>query len=345
MDICAGDFNNDGDLDVIANGNYYNMMLFWGNGDGSFAAAVSIPSIATTESTVYDAYDYNRDGKLDIVMFRNATRDVRYCPGNGDGTFGASTALGTTSASGYSISAPAGGVFPFGAPKAIVSPADGVVSLGNEITLNASSSTGAIVSYEWNFGDSNIDTGAVVSHTYADEGIYNGMLKVTDDAGTIACKRFSVTVKGDAPVVDAGGADEDQFNFDEPDSTDAVATHIYDTPDIYNMGLRVWDNGVMNLPDEDPMPSVPAYLTITIEANLPPVCDAGGPYEVDEGTPPATTATASDPNMAGDPLTYEWDLDGDGEFDDATVLNPTHTWDSGTYTITLRVSDSLLEAT
>jgi glucose/arabinose dehydrogenase len=43
---------------------------------------------------------------------------------------------------------------------------------------------------------------------------------------------------------------------------------------------------------------------------------------------------------AGDQLTYAWDLDGDGQYDDSTAVSPTHTYTSnGTVTAQLRVSD------
>jgi PKD repeat protein len=47
---------------------------------------------------------------------------------------------------------------------------------------------------------------------------------------------------------------------------------------------------------------------------------------------------SSDPD--GDALTYEWDLDGDGQFDDSTGAQASFTYTaSGSYTATLRVSD------
>ena len=43
---------------------------------------------------------------------------------------------------------------------------------------------------------------------------------------------------------------------------------------------------------------------------------------------------------AGDSLSYAWDLDGDGQFDDSTAVAPTHTYTSdGTVTARLRVAD------
>jgi glucose/arabinose dehydrogenase len=48
---------------------------------------------------------------------------------------------------------------------------------------------------------------------------------------------------------------------------------------------------------------------------------------------------SSDPDP-GDPITYAWDLDGDGQYDDSTLVNPTHTYGPGTVTIGLKVTDS-----
>jgi hypothetical protein len=49
---------------------------------------------------------------------------------------------------------------------------------------------------------------------------------------------------------------------------------------------------------------------------------------------------SSDPD-SGDMLTYSWDLDGDGVYDDSTSAEPSYTYDTpGNYVARLRVSDS-----
>ena len=48
---------------------------------------------------------------------------------------------------------------------------------------------------------------------------------------------------------------------------------------------------------------------------------------------------SSDPD-SGDILSYAWDLDADGTFDDGATVQSTHTYtSSGSYTATLRVTD------
>jgi len=59
-------------------------------------------------------------------------------------------------------------------------------------------------------------------------------------------------------------------------------------------------------------------------------------------TPLTVTFSAtgsSDPEA--DPISYAWDLDGDGAYDDSTSANPTYTYTSrGVYQVGLRVTDS-----
>ena len=65
-------------------------------------------------------------------------------------------------------------------------------------------------------------------------------------------------------------------------------------------------------------------LTVTItDPNIPPTADAGGPYYGDVGENIQLDGSGSnDPD--GTITLYEWDLDNDGEYDDATGANPTY---------------------
>jgi hypothetical protein len=85
--MVQGDFNRDGKLDLAGVGS-----VLLGNGDGTFAAAVSYPVAYGARAVV--AGDLNKDGKLDLVVanyveYSGSTSSVSVLLGKGDGTFAA----------------------------------------------------------------------------------------------------------------------------------------------------------------------------------------------------------------------------------------------------------------
>jgi len=62
------------------------------------------------------------------------------------------------------------------------------------------------------------------------------------------------------------------------------------------------------------------YSTVEI-GNHDPVSDPGGPYQASAGSCISLDATGSFDPDPGDTITYAWDLDGDGEFDDCYGAN------------------------
>jgi len=89
-------------------------------------------------------------------------------------------------------------------------------------------------------------------------------------------------------------------------------------------------------------------VTVTDDGELPTAGIDGGPYTINEGDPVTLDASPSaDPD--GDALTYAWDLDNDGQFDDASGRSPTLTWDQlqslgitddGVYDVSVEVDDA-----
>ncbi len=92
----------------------------------------------------------------------------------------------------------------------------------------------------------------------------------------------------------------------------------------------LWDN------------SFSAVQTITVDpivTNSPPTASADGPYIGTEGTPIQFDAKAST-DSDGSIVSYLWDFDNDGQYDDASGVNPTFTWyDDYAGTIDLKVID------
>jgi len=79
-----------------------------------------------------------------------------------------------------------------------------------------------------------------------------------------------------------------------------------------------------------------------LSSNNPPVAAASG--SPTSGAVPLTVnfngSGSSDPD-AGDTLSYAWDLNGDGNFDNSTAANPTFTYTTaGSYSVRLRVTDN-----
>jgi hypothetical protein len=84
--------------------------------------------------------------------------------------------------------------------------------------------------------------------------------------------------------------------------------------------------------------STPKTVSVTIN-NVAPTANAGGPYYAVVNYAAQFHGTATDPGTA-DVLTYTWDLDNDGQYDDFTGPDPSKTWTAvGTYPIGLKVTD------
>ena len=98
----------------------------------------------------------------------------------------------------------------------------------------------------------------------------------------------------------------------------------------YEIKLRVIDNHALY--DDD-------VTTVTVTtSNNPPVADADGPYSGKMGEVITLDGSGSyDPD--GNPLSYEWDVNGDGKYEYTGETVSVRYYATGNYTITLKVSD------
>jgi len=139
------------------------------------------------------------------------------------------------------------------------------------------------------------------------------------------------------------------FDFDgttfNVDASGSTTNHAYGTFGTRTVALRVTDN---NSPAKTHVTT--AVVTVD-QGNNAPLVNAGGPYTVFLGRDLVLDGSASsDPDAAfGDSIvSYAWDLDNDGQFDDAIGVDPTIAaatlaglgLNPGTHTIGLRVTDS-----
>jgi parallel beta-helix repeat protein len=208
---------------------------------------------------------------------------------------------------------------------------------------------GAIVSYDWNFGDGHIGTGVNPTHTYTSTGTFIVTLTVEDDDGD-ADTNYSVAVIYTyqyPPVADADGPYEGQvgesiqfygsatggskpyswhWTFgDGHISNIQNPTHSYDEAGVYSVVLKVTGNNGKS--DSD-------TTTATIHPADTLIADAGGPYSdyVNETIPFHGSASGGEP-----PYSWYWEF-GDG--DTSTLQNPAHIYDTtGEYTAVLTVTD------
>ncbi|RLC92923.1 MAG: hypothetical protein DRI40_09405, partial [Chloroflexi bacterium] len=230
----------------------------------------------------------------------------------------------------------------------------------------------APLTYEWDFDydgtTPNItSTEQHPSHTYPVSGTYSVYLRVTDSASqsnshtqartscvtvyAVPRAAFSATpteaiVGGVAKFSDASTGDITSWNWafgDGLSSTQQSPSHSYGAPGTYSVTLTVSNPAatdsytrtdyitVYAAPEAD-FSAMPAGSSEDVWLTL-----SSGPVEILEGE------AVSFMNLSGGgilPLSYEWDFDGDGNWD-STDQNPIQTYAApGSCTVSLRVSDS-----
>ena len=225
---------------------------------------------------------------------------------------------------------------------------------GDIITFTGEADGGVPVAFDWEFGDGATDEGEVVTHAYAEDGLYTVVL-----TGTNVCSIVPVVVTG---IVEVGGLCEPVHDVDftwlptEPFTGEAVsfeATGLGDLPITYE-----WDFGDGSTATGELVEhtyAVAGSYDVTVTATncdgatqvvvktiviLSAVCDPV--HEVDftwSPTEPVEDQLVSFvASSAGTlPITYDWDF-GDGSI--ATGAEVTHSFaDAGVYPVILTATN------
>ncbi|MBP7602165.1 MAG: PKD domain-containing protein, partial [Thermoflexales bacterium] len=93
---------------------------------------------------------------------------------------------------------------------------------GNPTYFTASVSAGTNVAYQWDFGDGNTSSGAVVSHTYAGIGVYTATVTGTNSLGAQVLA-LAVTVN-DIPITGLGATSDSPTTLGNPTAFTATVS-------------------------------------------------------------------------------------------------------------------------
>jgi PKD repeat protein len=231
------------------------------------------------------------------------------------------------------------------------------------VEFNATSSTGSISTFQWDYGDGAVATGTSSSHTYTNAGTYTAKLTVTDASGLTNTAQVTVTVSepvvpaspptavissstaaGPAPLTvqfdgsgstAASSATITQYSWsfgDGSSATGATTSHAFTTAGSYGATLTVTDsNGLTSSANTPVVVSEPVAVNVapTARVNATPVT----------GTVPlvVTFDASASVDSDGSIASYTWNFGDGGSASGKTV---THTYaTAATFTATLQVAD------
>ena len=225
---------------------------------------------------------------------------------------------------------------------------------GDPVVFSGSASGGCTpYSYSWIFGDGGSSNQQNPSHTYNSPGTYTITLTVTDDSDQTDDDTISIIIEDCLLDVDAHGP----YNGEVGIAIQFTGSVSGGTPPYYYQ----WSFGDGSIVEEQnpeytystPSPSggYPVILYVSdstgttgqdqtrayIDPGEQPIANAGGPYT---GIIDQTVEFTGSASGGTSPYAFSWDLDNDGEFDDATGSEAEWSWDTiGEYTISLKVID------
>ncbi len=219
------------------------------------------------------------------------------------------------------------------------------------------------ITYEYDIdGDGEYDREGVelaeITVVFPDDALVALRVRVTDDQGLSSFRDHNLAINNDRPVivvvtnsgpafegeevvidVEAVDAGEDEltysFDFDNDgafdivDQADSFAGTVFDQQGEHTVGVRVRDDDG----------GLRVDTTVVTVNNAAPTAEVVAPGVVDEGAVFEVCCPAEDPG--DDNLSYDWDLTGNGEYDQlgAEACQNASFDDQGTFNISCRVRD------
>jgi hypothetical protein len=258
-------------------------------------------------------------------------------------------------------------------PTASVSCSPSTVSPNQATTCNGGGSSDfeGSVAYAWDIDGDGFDDGTDASEqfSFATPGARTIRLRVTDSDGATASAQDTVTVSNATPTASftfmpsnptvnqtisfdgSGSTDPEgqaltyawdldgdgQFGAADGEPTTATTTHSFPTTGNKTVQLRVTDPE--NNSDVEtkivPVGGNPPSASFNFSGTNPVT-----PAVPDVGETIDFTSTSTDPDGAGDIARLDWDLDGDGQFNNGSGERIQHSFATpGNKTVGLRVTD------
>ncbi|NQU45191.1 PKD domain-containing protein, partial [bacterium] len=214
----------------------------------------------------------------------------------------------------------------------------GATPLAVNFDAQVSDPDGTVLRYQWDFEgdgvfDQSSEISADISHTYTEMGIYNPIFRAVDDQGltgidsSLIVRAGSLTATASADVLSGptpltvrftgsffdpvdGRVESFQWDFDGDgqfdffSETSAAATHTYDQEGQYVVVFKVTDTGGLTAQDT---------LTLQSTRSEPSVSAYASPTQ--GSTPLEVNFSGNGNDQDGYIVLYQWDFDGDGQFD------------------------------
>ena len=246
-------------------------------------------------------------------------------------------------------------------------------SAGQSVLFNATQSRAAaghsIVNYSWNFGDGATGSGVTASHPFSSAGTYSIVLVVTDDLGVSATTSRTVTVSPNsqtpaptavftfspsAPALGdtvffnasnstpAAGRTIASYKWTFGDNTAPVTSASATTTHVYSASSGAGSYTVVLVVTDDVGRT--ATTSQSIPVGSPPAPTAGFVFSPAQPAPAQPVVFDASPSSAaqGQTITnYAWVFGDSPTIFNTSSKTTTHTYSqSGTFTVTLRVTDS-----